>query len=129
MINLRGFAYFTAVLCFIIWGLAVNHAYPRDLDGRYAASPNKAWFDSLASGKGPCCSDADGTAVLDADWASVTNTVKPNVHYMVRVERQWVDVPDDAVLTVPNRDGRTIVWPMHVDGAVVIRCFIPGTMG
>ena len=28
----------------------------------------KAWFDGLKSGKGPCCSDADGTAVSDVDW-------------------------------------------------------------
>jgi len=36
----------------------VSHG--RDLDGRYAASPLKEWFDSLKSGKGPCCSDASG---------------------------------------------------------------------
>jgi hypothetical protein len=29
---------------------------PRDLDGRYANSPLKQWFDQLASGKGLCCS-------------------------------------------------------------------------
>lgn len=32
-------------------------------DGRYTLSPLKPWFDSLKSGKGPCCSDADGFAV------------------------------------------------------------------
>jgi hypothetical protein len=36
---------------------------------KYAnANPElKAWFDALKSDKGPCCSDADGTAVSDAD--------------------------------------------------------------
>ena len=29
-------------------------------DGRYSLSPLKPWFDSLRSGKGPYCSDADG---------------------------------------------------------------------
>ena len=29
-------------------------------DGRYSLSPLKPWFDGLRSGKGPCCSDADG---------------------------------------------------------------------
>jgi hypothetical protein len=24
----------------------------------------------------------------------------------------WHDVPDDAVITVPNRAGKTMVWPM-----------------
>jgi len=28
----------------------------RDLDGRYANSPLKPWFDQLKSGKGLCCS-------------------------------------------------------------------------
>jgi hypothetical protein len=26
-------------------------------DGRYSLSPLKPWFDSLRSGKGPCCSE------------------------------------------------------------------------
>jgi hypothetical protein len=39
-------------------------------DGRYMQSPLKPWFDSLKSGKGPCCSDADGFAVSDPDWES-----------------------------------------------------------
>ena len=42
----------------------VGAAQARD-DGRYSQSPLKPWFDSLKSGKGPCCSDADGFAVSD----------------------------------------------------------------
>jgi hypothetical protein len=38
-------------------------------DGRYADSPLKGWFNSLHSGKGPCCSDSDGMTVDDPDWA------------------------------------------------------------
>src|SRR3954454_9426419 len=49
---------------------AAHPAQARDPDGRYANSPLKPWFDSLKSGKGPCCSDADGTAVSDVDWES-----------------------------------------------------------
>src|SRR5260221_13973923 len=64
------------------------------------------WFDSLASGKGPCCSNADGLMVPDVDWESKGG------HYRVRLDGVWVDVPDDAVVTVPNRDGRTMVWPI-----------------
>jgi hypothetical protein len=30
--------------------------------------PLKSWFENLHSGKGPCCSDADGTALSDVDW-------------------------------------------------------------
>jgi len=88
----------------------------------HPASPLKPWFDSLKSGKGPCCSDADGTAVADPDWESKDG------HYRVRIDGDWYDVPDDAVLTGPNRDGRTIVWPFHGYQGLTIRCFIPGSM-
>ncbi len=72
--------------------------------GQFAKSTPemKAWFDSLKSGKGfLCCSDADGTAVSDVDW-----------------------------VTVPNRAGRTMVWPMPmIEGDTIkIRCFMPGSM-
>jgi len=114
--------------------LTVGRAEARDVDGRYAGSPLKSWFDGLKSGKGPCCSDADGTALSDVDWEAKDG------HYRVRmdvspqapeVDMQWIDVPDDAVITEPNRYGRTMVWPIRhsILGAPVtieIRCFMPG---
>ncbi|WP_334489706.1 hypothetical protein [Bradyrhizobium algeriense] len=99
----------------------VGVATARD-DGRYANSPLKSWFDSLRSGKGPCCSDADGSAVADVDWESRDG------HYRVRLEGQWIDVPDDAVITEPNRAGRTMVWPIKGAYGISIRCFLPGSM-
>jgi hypothetical protein len=110
------------ILICLLW----SHAYPRDIDGRYAANPLKGWFDKLSSGKGPCCSDADGNVVVDADWESKDG------HYRVRLDGEWYDVPDDAVIVEPNRDGRTIVWPIgYWDGVkhtYGIRCFMPGSM-
>jgi len=97
-------------------------AFARDLDGRYAGSPLKSWFDSLKSGKGPCCSDADGYAVSDPDWES------KNGSYRVRIDGEWHDVPPDAVITEPNRAGRTMVWPIRGYGGLTIRCFMPGAM-
>lgn len=94
----------------------------------------KAWFDGLRSGKGPCCSDADGSAISDSDWESKDG------HYRVRVPRYgyvidgqqqelvWVDVPDEAVISEPNRVGRTMVWPIYGYMGVTIRCFMPGSM-
>ncbi len=92
--------------------------------GQYAStSPElKSWFDSLRSGKGPCCSDADGSAVSDVDWESSRG------HYRVRLDGVWLDVPDEAVLTGPNRVGRTMVWPLVGTGGTSIRCFLPGSM-
>jgi hypothetical protein len=101
--------------------LVSHHGHARD-DGRYAGSPLKPWFDSLKSGKGPCCSDADGSAVSDVDWESKDG------HYRVRLDGQWVDVPEDAVITEPNRVGRTMVWPLRGYLGVSIRCFMPGSM-
>lgn len=94
----------------------------------------KAWFDGLRSGKGPCCSDADGSALSDTDWDSKDG------HYRVRLPRYgtglegqpqeivWVEVPDEAVISEPNRVGRTMVWPIYGYMGVTIRCFMPGSM-
>jgi hypothetical protein len=98
-------------------------AHGRDLDGRYAASPLKDWFNNLKPGSGAlCCSDADGTALSDVDWETKDG------RYRVRVDGEWVDVPDDAVITEPNRAGRTMVWPIRGYGGLTIRCFMPGSM-
>ncbi len=80
------------------------------------------WFDKLASGKGLCCSFADGTAIADVDWKSDRG------HYQVRLDGAWIDVPDDAVITEPNRDGRTMVWPLKGYLGTSVRCFMPGSM-
>lgn len=94
----------------------------------------KAWFDGLRSGKGPCCSDADGSALSDTDWDSKDG------HYRVRLPRNapglegqprelvWVEVPEEAVISEPNRVGRTMVWPIYGYMGVTIRCFMPGSM-
>ena len=65
---------------------------------------------------------ADGESVADPDWDSKDG------HYRVRLENSWVDVPDDAVITEPNRAGRTMVWPVRYDNQISIRCFMPGSM-
>ena len=100
-------------------------------DGRYANSALHEWFDHLASGKGLCCSFADGYVVEDADW----ETTKDGAHYRVRIPKvaggqdlEWVDVPDDAVIAEPNRMGKTMVWPLYGYSGESIRCFMPGAM-
>ena len=98
-------------------------------DGRYAQSPLHDWFNHLASGKGLCCSFADGYVVEDADWDSKDS------HYRVKIpttmggtEMEWVDVPEDAVITEPNKMGKTMVWPIYGYMGQSIRCFMPGSM-
>ena len=98
--------------------------HARDVDGRYAAQNPELhqWFEGLRSGKGPCCSDADGSAVSDVDWETAGG------HYRVRIDGEWVPVPDEAVITEPNRIGRTMVWPIRGYLGVSVRCFMPGSM-
>jgi hypothetical protein len=118
--------FLTAALIVLLTG-EPRRTHARDLDGRYAGSPLKPWFDHLSSGKGLCCSDADGTALSDVDWEAKDG------HYRVRIDSEWYDVPPDAVITEPNRAGRTMVWPYQtreLDGRTgwAVRCFMPGSM-
>lgn len=91
--------------------LLATSAMARD-DGRYANSPLKPWFESLRSEYGQCCSDADGYIVSDG----------------VHLDEEWVVVPDGAVITEPNKIGRTMVWKHYIDGHPRVRCFMPGSM-
>ena len=87
----------------------------------YAAAPLKQWFDQLASGKGLCCSFADGVTVENVDWDT------QNGRYRVRIQGQWLVVPDSAVVMEPNRFGSAVVWPYQdSDDVTQIRCFLPG---
>jgi hypothetical protein len=91
-------------------------------DGRFADSPLKSWFDRLASGKGLCCSFADGVKVEDVDWDTQDG------RYRVRLDGRWIIVPDTALVTEPNKFGPAVVWPYQdATGATQIRCFIPGS--
>ena len=117
------------IVSVITLAMTQQSAWGRDPDHRYNNSPLHDWFEQLASRVGLCCSFADGYAVQDVDWES------KNGHYRVRVPKAensdatiWVDVPDDAVITEPNRAGRTMVWPFYGDKEVHIRCFMPGSL-
>jgi hypothetical protein len=105
---------------------ALSRSHGRDLDGRYANSPLKGWFNSLTDKQGiGCCDTSDGRRVEDADWGTGTDG-----SYWVVVDGQKLAVPDQALLTQKNRVGTAIVWP-YLDPAtneVKIRCFIPGSM-
>jgi len=97
--------------------------------GNYPDDALHAWFDKLKSGKGLCCSFADGRTVADPDWDTQDG------HYRVRVDGQWIVVPDDAVVNVPNIFGQAVVWPYPEYSSsdnkttIRIRCFMPGTQG
>src|ERR1700743_3360919 len=81
------------VCALLLSASATTSMRARDVDGRYAAqSPElHQWFEGLRSGKGPCCSDADGSAGSDVDWENRAR------HYRVRIDGGGVDAPGGAV--------------------------------
>ena len=109
MHGLTGHTLAVAALC--MSAFVPSSVSARD-DGRYANSPLHAWFDQLASGRGLCCSFADGLSIQDVDWDM------QNGRYRVRLHGEWIFVPDAAVVAEPNRFGPAVVWPyMDADGA------------
>lgn len=84
------------------------------------------WAASLKSKQGmPCCSFVDAETLSDVQWDTKDG------HYRVFLDGNWLDVPDEAVITVPNKYGEAVVWPLRYGGKGVgkaygVRCFIPG---
>lgn len=104
---------------------SLTRVLAHDPDGKYAkADPEMAaWFEKLRSPAGTaCCALSDGNTLTDADWRSKDG------HYQVFFSGEWVDVPKDAVISEPNRYGKTVVWPYYEDGRPTVRCFLPGSM-
>lgn len=79
------------------------------------------WAKYLQSKRGMCCSFADAVIVEDPDVDMAGG------HYRVRIDGEWLDVPDDALVTVPNKYGSAVVWPYKDnESKTQIRCFMPG---
>jgi hypothetical protein len=108
-----------AILSAMLLVVAIGGARAHDHDHPELNS----WYESLHSGKGPCCDGSDAKRVDDADWDTQDG------HYRVRIDGEWVDVPNEAVVDGPNRAGHAMVWPYYLDGHPKPRCFMPGSMG
>ena len=102
----------------------------RDPTGKWAGDPLQPWFESLQNKVGLyCCARADGHPLDDGEW-----DIKDN-KYRVFIEGEWIVVPDDAVISGPNKFGKAIVWLVN-QGEVEtvlpplstrILCFMPGS--
>jgi hypothetical protein len=84
------------------------------------------WFESLRNKLGLyCCAKADGHVLDDGEWDTKDN------NYRVFVQGRWFVVPDDAVLSGPNKFGKAIVWFRNYPGRTTpdtrILCFLPGS--
>lgn len=111
--------FIAALLCLLpLAGFAHDMMHP-ELNG---------WFTSLRSSGGAwCCDGQEATHVADVDWRVQDG------HYQVRINQYqdgsgafvWVTVPDNALIKQPNKDGRTLVWPIY-GNVPTVRCFLPG---
>jgi hypothetical protein len=97
----------------------------RDPTGKWAGDPLQPWFESLQNSLGRyCCAEADGHPLDEGQW-----DIKDN-KYRVFIEGKWSVVPDQAVISGPNKFGKAIVWftsPWVEDAFLRIQCFIPGS--
>jgi hypothetical protein len=101
----------------------------RDPTGKWANDPLRPWFEALKNKYGlVCCAEADGHPLDESEWDMKGNS------YRVLVEGKWTVVPDDALISGPNKFGKAIVWlwPQEIpewsgDANNPIRCFIPGS--
>lgn len=116
----------------VMWGmllaciaLLIAALTTKPVHGHDHANPSlDDWYMGLRSGLGPCCGGpkVDATTLDDNAWEAKDG------HYRVRVDGDWIDVDDEAVLKEPNRAGRTMVWLGFRDGKPFVRCFMPGAM-
>lgn len=113
----------------LIMALALGLAIANAHDMSQLTPDMKMWFQDLRAGKGPCCTgpegpQADARIIQDADW-----TATKDGHYRVFINKEWRDVPDEAVIKEPNKFGPTMVWTNnnYMSGLSII-CFMPGSM-
>jgi hypothetical protein len=87
----------------------------------------KLWAGALTNETGiGCCTIANGLIPEEIEWDISANS------YRVKVDGQWLFVPDEAIIKAPNRLGYAAVW-FEIDHdlefeeyTISIRCFLPG---
>lgn len=84
------------------------------------------WYFSLRSkGGSPCCGgpSEDATKLEELQWRTKGSS------FEVFIDGAWIDVPESAVVPVPNKDGRALVWLSYAEGKPIVRCFMSGFLG
>lgn len=113
---------------FVLLILAISApSHARDFGQHAQASPEiRDWVRGLKDRNGHgCCNTADGFPAEEVEWSATAGG------YSVVIEGQRYPVPPAALLDGPNKIGRAMVWWIRLSpgGSILIRCFIPGTMG
>jgi hypothetical protein len=126
----------SALIVIAALGLVVYSCAARAHD--YAHPENQQWYESLKNADNtPCCDGKDANHIADIDWdtsCELNNFGERLCHYRVFLHNRWWNVPAQAVVNGPNRDGSALVWEVPTrDGDKVvstsIRCFMPGAGG
>jgi hypothetical protein len=82
----------------------------------------RRWIEGLTDKQGrSCCASADGYRPSEVEYDTEHN------HYTALVNGRWIDIPNEAVLTVPNKKGIALLWYYMSGNTVVVRCFLPGS--
>jgi hypothetical protein len=104
----------TAVV--LLWIAYLSKAHAHDHNHPELAG----WFRSLHSKGGAWC--CDGNDADMADWDTSGG------RYRVKIDGQWIDVPDDAIVLGPNKAGGARVWTYYTEGRPNVRCFLPDAL-
>ena len=90
------------------------------------------WIKSLKSDRqsSPCCDMSDG----DFTSQAIRTGADGKLHWWATVNGEWVEIPDEAVVTEGNKLGRPVIWYLQWPGlgggtVTYIRCFLPGALG
>jgi len=99
------------------------------------------WYDMSRSDRGGLVGGPEAMHLSNVDWTTPDNAShhyrgKPvnvgayeRARHSEEVDSMWVDVPDDAVIDVPNKEGIALVWPTYGYLGATVRCFMPGAEG
>ena len=105
--------------------LCATPAFAEWQQGELPLNPElHAWFNRLSSKlTAVCCNESDGRPAEAWDYVGD--------HYIVKVFGRTMNVPDAAVVHVPNRMGEAMVWtqPWGSDEPLAVVCFLPGPAG
>lgn len=108
------------VLLFALWSVA---AQARDPDGRYANSPNAAWFKSQHNSEGQWCCDQSDGHFYDGNYS-----FNPDGSVTVEMDGKPHKIEKSKVLTGPNPTGRAVWWFVTTEWGHRDYCFAPGTL-
>lgn len=110
-----------------LFALAVAGSYafgappPKGSEDWEILSPHAEWIRSVATLDGSiCCTIADGRPV-DARSRGATWQVKWRPGQLEGAPTDWIDVPEDVVIRVPNPTGFPIAFWLQGK----LRCFVP----